>query len=385
MKMTTDTPIAPYFPVAYTVLESRVFNFFASRDIQFNARFGQVDVTVTLGFDRTTFPYRVLDQAHKADLAFEAAGNLWQVSFHPTRFLYELLETADDSGFFSETPPETLPEPVIWALLEGFLSPDLARLEGVLGTAVTFSSPVSPVPPGTLSIPFILDFQGRDDIRKSVHGFFHLPFKAAGIELMEKALARFPVRIWEDSRAGMVKKTIFFEIGRLNIVLRDLRRLRAGDVLLPNQWYPLDNRIALRISPLRLFCEYETGNAEAIVSFSEEETVNDIPAGLPETGRDGQTGNQDMTEKETSRETSAQTVAADTGRLEMDLTFEIGKTIMTIEEISKLSQGQVVRLPHKIEDGVPTEIRSNNQLIAKGRIINISGDVGVQITQILGG
>ena len=92
-----------------------------------------------------------------------------------------------------------------------------------------------------------------------------------------------------------------------------------------------------------------------------------------------------MTEKETSQERATEPVVTDTGRLEMNLTFEIGRTTMTIEEISKLSQGQVVKLPHKIEEGVPTDIRSNNQLIARGKIINVGGDVGVQITQILGG
>ena len=228
----TNSDIAPYSPVKYSDLECRVFNLIGSRTLSFNMVIGKEKVSVELGFDGTTFPYQGVNPDRRTHLAFEAADELWQISFQRTRFLYELMEAADRSGFFDDTEPESLPEDVLWAVLEAFLSESLAKTEASLGYPVKIAPPANPPPFDCFSTRFTISFDGRGDGGKRVHGFFMIPFKDSCVSLLETLFSDFPPRLWKEESLLGLKKTVFFEAGSLLLKAEELCAMEVGDVLI---------------------------------------------------------------------------------------------------------------------------------------------------------
>lgn len=60
---------------------------------------------------------------------------------------------------------------------------------------------------------------------------------------------------------------------------------------------------------------------------------------------------------------------------------ELGRTKMLVKEILKLGVGSVIELEK--EAGEAVDILINNKLIARGEVVEIEGNFGVRITEIL--
>lgn len=60
---------------------------------------------------------------------------------------------------------------------------------------------------------------------------------------------------------------------------------------------------------------------------------------------------------------------------------ELGRTKLLVKEILKLGVGSVVELDK--EAGEPVDILVNNKLIARGEVVEIDGNFGVRIQEIL--
>ncbi|MBI9092615.1 MAG: FliM/FliN family flagellar motor switch protein [Desulfobacterium sp.] len=369
-----NSNIAPYAPVKYSHLECRMFNLISSRTVRFNMDIGKEQVSVTLGFAGTSFPYQGLNGGHEAHLAFEAADTLWQVSFQKTRFLYELMEAADTSDFFTETPPESLPENVLWAVLEAFLSKSLARTEASLGYPVKIAAPVNPPAFDCFSARFEISFGAPGDTIKRGHGFFLIPFTDACVDILEGLLSGFPPIPWQQAPLSGLGKTVFFEAGTTVLTAGELDAMEVGDVLIPDSWYPKENRVALRISPDLYFGNYDEQTRAVTVETPPCSAMETPVDNGPITGRKDKLGKENMTEENAMLETEDTDGLKRTGNLELNLVFEVGKTTMTIEEIGQLNQGQVIQLPHKLDNGVPVAIKVNEQLIARGKIVGVGDE-----------
>lgn len=61
---------------------------------------------------------------------------------------------------------------------------------------------------------------------------------------------------------------------------------------------------------------------------------------------------------------------------------ELGRTKMVVKEILRLGVGSVIELEK--ETGDPIDILVNNKLIARGEVVEIDGNFGVRVTEIIG-
>ena len=65
----------------------------------------------------------------------------------------------------------------------------------------------------------------------------------------------------------------------------------------------------------------------------------------------------------------------------LEITIELGRTKMVVNELLKLSQGSVIELPKLT--GETLEIFANQKLIARGEVVAINEKYGVRITEII--
>jgi len=66
----------------------------------------------------------------------------------------------------------------------------------------------------------------------------------------------------------------------------------------------------------------------------------------------------------------------------LQITAELGRTTMSIQEILKLSSGSIIEL-NKLA-GEPSELLVNGKLIAKGEVVVVDESFGIRITEIIG-
>jgi len=60
---------------------------------------------------------------------------------------------------------------------------------------------------------------------------------------------------------------------------------------------------------------------------------------------------------------------------------ELGRTKMLVKEILKLGVNSVIELDK--EAGEPVDVLVNNKMIARGEVVEIDGNFGVRITEIM--
>lgn len=65
----------------------------------------------------------------------------------------------------------------------------------------------------------------------------------------------------------------------------------------------------------------------------------------------------------------------------LEVTIELGRTVMSVKEILSLGVGSVIELDRM--SGDPVDILINGKLIAKGEVVVIEDNLGVRITSIV--
>lgn len=86
----------------------------------------------------------------------------------------------------------------------------------------------------------------------------------------------------------------------------------------------------------------------------------------------------DLNERPQSRKASSIEFILD---IPLDISVELGRTNMMINELLKLGQGSIIELP-KIA-GETLDIRANQKMIAKGEVISINQKYGIRLTEII--
>lgn len=69
------------------------------------------------------------------------------------------------------------------------------------------------------------------------------------------------------------------------------------------------------------------------------------------------------------------------GDIELDVTLELGRAEMTIEELLQLRAGSVVSLDKAA--GEPIDILANGRLVARGEVIVVEGKFGVRLCEVI--
>ncbi len=62
------------------------------------------------------------------------------------------------------------------------------------------------------------------------------------------------------------------------------------------------------------------------------------------------------------------------------LTLRFGQRDLTLREILDLSAGSVIELDRHVEE--PAELLLGNKVIARGRVVTVDGNYGIQITDM---
>ena len=65
----------------------------------------------------------------------------------------------------------------------------------------------------------------------------------------------------------------------------------------------------------------------------------------------------------------------------LEVTVELGRTKMLINDMLKLGQGSVIELPK--EAGDTLEILANNRLVAKGDVVVVNKKYGIRLTEVI--
>ncbi len=65
----------------------------------------------------------------------------------------------------------------------------------------------------------------------------------------------------------------------------------------------------------------------------------------------------------------------------LEITIELGRTKMLINDLLKLGQGAVIELPK--EAGDTLEILANNRLIAKGDVVVVNKKYAIRLTEVI--
>jgi len=65
----------------------------------------------------------------------------------------------------------------------------------------------------------------------------------------------------------------------------------------------------------------------------------------------------------------------------LEISVELGRTKLVINELLKLSQGSIIELP-KIA-GETLDIFANHRLIAKGEVVSVNDKYGIRLTEII--
>jgi len=144
-----------------------------------------------------------------------------------------------------------------------------------------------------------------------------------------------------------------FESGYLFLNRTDAAALASGDVLIPDAWYLSENRTLLRLCrggtpPLTAPCSFADGNAVLESPLSSEVEPD---------------------------------MASEHDDIDIRLSFELDRTTITLGELSSLAPGYV--FPLGCDAQTPVTIRANGKSIARGRLVDMDGTLGVQISETL--
>ena len=107
--------------------------------------------------------------------------------------------------------------------------------------------------------------------------------------------------------------------------------------------------------------------------------IEEIEA-LLKTARDQITTGPDPVETSQTAASSNLTLD-DLGDIDLDISIELGRAELLIEDVLKLREGSVVSLDQRAGD--PVDIVANGRLIARGELLVVDGKFGVRLSEVL--
>lgn len=336
----------------------RLRNALSARGAERRFRLGAVDATARL------LPVPA-DFAPEGAIDFRVAGVPWRLLFS-----HRILLRAHP--FFAEpelrgTTLEMLPEGLRSALAEKLAVPVFQMLSEALGAAVEFEgwhsldprksgendeggvspravefellAPGCPVTTTAALVP-VGQTDADEAVDRLVALLAALPRGEEG--LLASCAERIPLRL----------STV---AGSLELTHEEVQSLAAGDVLLP-EWLPQKGAVKLFLSSSgRTLYEADGGLSEADTAV----TLASAFRGVLET--------QTM-------------ISADD--IPVTLTFEIDSRTITTGELKSLEAGYVFRLG--CDPAAPVTVRANGLAVARGRLVDMNGVPGVELTEAIG-
>ena len=266
----------------------------------------------------------------------------------------------------ASVPAETvLPEALQQALLELLLTPLLTDLEALLGGKVTLTNPSDAAPLCHIALEWC-----SDNITVPLR--IGVPGTSLGLTLLEK-LRTLPITA---SLPDEIPIEIGVEAGRMRMTLSELAALTLGDVLLPDDYPAAQGRLALNLAPMnddifQVRCEL-SGTTVTVAGFAALSQEESMAENAQEPLQNGTPG---IEEKASTVQNGAQRDIIN--QLEVTLSFELERRLMTVREIGELAPGYTFALG--CDSTAPVTLRVNGKALGKGRLVDMNGILGVQI------
>ncbi len=337
-----SAPVKPYVLPHLDADNVHLANVLSVRDLPQSIVVGETELALRLVTTPPAFSPAVL-------LDLEVNGVNWQVSLD-TEDCLKLHPFFQDAAAAGVEPSE-LPLELREALAETLVRPVLASLAKAIVTSVTFSNvtfaarPVTPAAAG-----FQLTGELPDGTPLILNAGLHPAQHGAAEELSSllAPLARHDRGFLADL-IGNVPVTLSFDGADLTLTKEEATALVEGDVLLPDQWLPREESLIIRL--------LSAGTAlEAQASLSGREATLLAPLAPME--------NPDaMSENES---------------INVRLTFQLEERTLTVADLQNLQPGYVFTLT--ADPAAPVTVLANGRPVAHGRLVDVNGAVGVQLT-----
>lgn len=262
---------------------------------------------------------------------------------------------AEEAG--EKDVPETLallPDEVRRAVLLSLAAPVLQGMGNALGAAVSIGEATLAPQPGDgkeMALGFRLRFSqgGGEEVLFACIRLHSL----RRLSLLGEKFRALPVRTkgFLTGNARSIPLQAGFEAGHVSLSAAEAKGLAPDDVLIPEEWtWPQSVRVCIwhgngrRLSSA---CHVENGIATLTSSLLEDAIMEN----------------------------------SEPKELELRLTFELEQRLITLAELEALAEGYTFAL--KCDNESPVTVRANGVPLAQGRIVDINGTLGVQITRTL--
>jgi type III secretion system YscQ/HrcQ family protein len=291
----------------------------------------------------------------------------------------------DSQKAWRGTELDELPHELKLAASALFLKPWLAALEPVLSTPLTLtgSGPLEDVEAEAwadgLDFTLLLSAGRRDEAHESAYAPLKITsttdgawrWLAARLE-KQPAKIRFPVE--------NLRLTAAILAGEMSLPLAAVRDLGVGDILLPPSYPALDGRLLLKIQGRPAIALQWRGGMAQIVTNTlncQETPVSDATNRVKP---QDESPESPATPTTTIRENP---ILENITELRVDIGFELGRLSLSLKELSALGLGSL--FPLEVEPDAPVTLTVNGQAVAQGRLVDLDGLLGVQVTQVAGG
>ncbi len=338
----------PSFKLPFLAREKALLqNALILRPGPWRAPFGSGDIVVEPLPESPTFPAA-------CTLSVDIDGDAWLLEADDTSALLRHDVFASEGDAFDE---RTLPQEVRRALLESLLHPLFSALRGALNRPLSVQDaaflPSSASP--AFSVGLRASLSACNGLPEQTLFLRLSPLRAEEAGRLSALLRTLPVR--ESGPLRDILPTVPLEValesGYLLLKPDEVAALAPEDVLLPEAWTAPDT-LNLRLqrkngASLTAVCSVENGHAILSTPLSEE----------PEPSMD----NTELKD------------------IDIRLTFELERRLITVGDLEALAPGYAFAL--ESDPSSPVTIRANGKAVARGRLVDMNGTLGVQITETL--
>ncbi len=360
----------PFRALALSPLQAHLNNLLCTRERPWKAGFAGRECLLDLAelpfIPACAFTIRCGDRLWKVEL-----GNVELIRLHPA------LAGVD--------PEAVLPSELIQAILELMAEPVLAaaqqllevplELEGCHAVTDRESAPVSPEGAAAnflLRIPLAsteADVFGEraisgtgSDTETGGTPWLPVPFRLVvsdreSVLMLVERLGVLPRRCFPQPD---IPVAAVVEAGRMSLSIQELSGLEVGDVLLPASYPAADGHVTVSLGSSSWLCTIE-GHTATVFSPLTPVSSQEMP----------------MSEMNTE---SAMPEGVNVGELELPVVFELERRLLTVRDVEALAPGYTFALGGDALS--PVTLTVNGRPVAKGRLVDLNGTLGVQLTEV---
>ena len=359
------TPERAYIPPPLRVLEARFLNELLTRDWPRGSDLSGMPCSINA--DPWQAPF-----SPACGLRLEIWGETWHALFSSRT----LLGLHPAGACLAET--SDLPEALRLALVELSFAPVLRLLADVLNLDAhpAIVDEVTEIPEEfACSVPLSLCLPDE-----TIAITLFIP----GHETAETVLRRLAQEKRAQHPVPALCLSVALEIGSMRLTIPEISALRPEDILLPESFPLFREQVRIRLSPDTAVC---------CALDNEHATVLGLEYGLPwavekEMRRENMadTPSDAATPKEAAMPESPANAAnfpesgINLDALEMTISFELDRRLMTIAEIASLTPGYTFTLP--ASPSGPVTVRANGKPLGTGRLVDVGGVLGVQLVSL---